>query len=233
MALKMRDRVKETTTTVGTGAYTLGGATTGFRAFGAVLSNADTCYYVCTDGVSWETGLGTYTHSIKTGHQLARTTIYASSNSGSAVNWSAGTRDIFQSYPAEGLLFTANNLSELIGTRTLVLANLGLLPSSQSGGANGQVVRLSSADAWVAASRADTVDQLVGLMFRQGNAYWPPGSVITGLSGLTAGAVYYLSTNGAITAVAPDPTGSLRRVVIGKAISTTALLFWPGTPITG
>ncbi|HPC84751.1 MAG TPA: hypothetical protein P5144_14660 [Thermoanaerobaculia bacterium] len=233
MALKMRDRVKETTTTVGTGAYTLGGATTGFRAFSAVLTNGDTCYYVCTDGVSWETGLGTYTHQPLTGHQLARTTIYASSNSGSAVNWSAGTRDIFQSYPAEGLLFTANNLSELIGTRTLVLANLGLLPSSQSGGANGQVVRLSSADTWVAASRADTVDQLVGLMFRQGNAYWPPGSVITGLSGLTAGAVYYLSTSGAITTVAPTPSGSLRRVVIGKAISTTALLFWPGTPITG
>ena len=57
--------------------------------------------------------------------------------------------------------------------------------------------------------------------------------VITGLSGLTAGAVYYLSTSGAITTVAPTPSGSLRRVVIGKAISTTALLFWPGTPITG
>jgi hypothetical protein len=232
MALKMRDRVKETTTTVGTGAYTLGGAATGFRAFSSVMANLDTCYYVCTDGVNWETGLGTYTYSIN-GHQLARTSIYASSNSGSAVSWSAGTRDIFQSYPAEGLLFTANNLSELSGTRTLVLANLGLLPGSQSGGANGQVVRLSSANAWVAASRTDTVDQLVGLMFRQGNAYWPPGSVITGLSGLTAGAVYYLSTSGAITTVAPTPSGSLRRVVIGKAISTTALLFWPGTPITG
>lgn len=233
MALKMRDRVKETTTTVGTGAYTLGGAATGFRAFSAVLASGDTCYYACTDGVNWETGLGTYTYSFNR-HQLARTSIYASSNSGSAVNWSAGTRDIFQSYPAEGLLFTANNLSELSGTRrTLVLANLGLLPDSQSGGENGQVVRLSSANTWVAASQTDTVDQLVGLMFRQDKAYWPPGSVITGLSGLTAGAVYYLSTSGAITTVAPTPSGSLRRVVIGKAISTTALLFWPGTPITG
>jgi len=231
MALKMRDRVKETTTTVGTGAYTLGGAATGFRAFSAVLANGDTCYYACTDGVNWETGLGTYTYSINE-HQLARTSIYASSNSGSAVSWSAGTRDIFQSYPAEGLLFTANNLSELSAAHVSVLQNLKVLPAGQGGGSNGQVVRLSSANTWAAASKADTVDQLVGLMFRSGGGYWPPGSIVP-LGGLTAGAVYYLDTGGGVTTSPPTPTDSVRRVVIGKAISTTQLLFWPGTPVTG
>ena len=99
MALVIADRVKETTTTTGTGTVTLLGASTGFQSF-AVIGNGNTTYYtIAGQGTSeWEVGVGAYTSS---GTTLARTTILASSNAGSAVNFSAGTKDVFVTYPAE------------------------------------------------------------------------------------------------------------------------------------
>jgi hypothetical protein len=97
MALIVADRVKETTNTTGIGAYTLGGAVAGFDTFSSVMSNADTAYYAITDEVNWEVGLGTFTSS---GGTMARTTVLDSSNSGSAVNWGAGTKSIFLTLPA-------------------------------------------------------------------------------------------------------------------------------------
>lgn len=100
MALVLKDRVKETTTTTGTGAISLGGAVTNFQAFSAVLSNADTTYYAIIDTTNsdYEVGLGTYTSS---GNTLTRTTILESSNSGSAVDFGAGSKNVFIAYPAE------------------------------------------------------------------------------------------------------------------------------------
>ena len=110
MALVVKDRVKETTTTTGVGTYTLGGAVTGFETFTSNLSNADTTYYVCTDGTDFEVGIGTFTSS---GTTLARTTILASSNSNNAVSWSSGTREIFITYPADKSVFkdASNNIN--------------------------------------------------------------------------------------------------------------------------
>ena len=102
MALVIKDRVKETTTTTGTGTYTLAGAVTGFETFTANLSNSDTTYYACTDNTNFEVGIGTFTTS---GTTLARTTVLASSNSNNAVNWSSGTRTIFITYPADKSVF--------------------------------------------------------------------------------------------------------------------------------
>ena len=98
MALVLADRVKETTTTTGTGTLTLAGAATGFQSF-SVIGNGNTTYYAISSssGTEWEVGIGTYTSS---GTTLARTTILASSNSGSAVNLSAGTKDVFVTYPS-------------------------------------------------------------------------------------------------------------------------------------
>ena len=101
MALVVADRVKETTTTIGTGTYTLAGAVTGFESFSAV-GNGNTTYYCCTDGTDFEIGIGTYTSS---GTTLARTTILQSSNSDAAVNWTSGTRDIFVTQPADKAVF--------------------------------------------------------------------------------------------------------------------------------
>lgn len=100
MALVIKDRVKETTTTTGTGAIALGGAATNFVTFSSVLSNADTTYYaiVDTSNSAFEVGLGTYASS---GNTLTRTTVLASSNSGSAVDLQAGTKSIFCAFPAD------------------------------------------------------------------------------------------------------------------------------------
>jgi hypothetical protein len=102
MALIVADRVKEVTTTSGTGTYTLGGAVDGFQAFSAVTVDTDTVYYAITDDTDWEVGIGTIGGTQTT---LARTTILSSSNSGSAVNWGAGTKNIFLTYPAEKAVY--------------------------------------------------------------------------------------------------------------------------------
>jgi hypothetical protein len=110
MAFVLADRVKETTTTTGTGTVTLLGATTGFQSFSAI-GNTNTTYYTITaqTGTEWEVGIGTYSSS---GTTLARTTVISSSNAGSLVNFSAGTKDVFVTYPAE---FTANAIGGGIG----------------------------------------------------------------------------------------------------------------------
>ena len=96
MALVVKDRVQETTTTTGTGTVTLAGAVTGFQTF-AAIGDGNTCYYAITSGNDWEVGLGTYTSS---GTTLSRDTILESSNAGSAITLS-GTSNVFVTYPAE------------------------------------------------------------------------------------------------------------------------------------
>ena len=99
MALVVKDRVKSSTTTTGTGTITLGAAAIGFQAF-SVIGDGNTTYYTITDTVNgtWEVGIGTYTAS---GTTLSRDTVLESSNSGSLVNFAAGSKDVFVAYPAE------------------------------------------------------------------------------------------------------------------------------------
>jgi len=104
MALVINDRVKETTTTTGTGTLTLGGAVTGFETFGAGVGNSNTTYYAVTlpGSSEFEVGLGTLSSDSST---IARSTIISSSNSDSAVNFSAGTKTIFCTIPASKSVF--------------------------------------------------------------------------------------------------------------------------------
>jgi hypothetical protein len=140
MALIVADRVQETTLTTGTSSYTLLGAKTGFQSFGAVMANSDTTYYAVTDGISWEVGIGTYS---TTGPTMARTTILSSSNSGSAVNWSAGTKDIFLSYAASkssyldasGYLLVSDRIAHTGDTDTAILFPAANTMSVETGGA--------------------------------------------------------------------------------------------------
>jgi hypothetical protein len=119
VAFVLQDRVKETTSTVGTGTFTLGGTSTGFVPF-SVIGNGNETYYTAVDNATgeWEVGIGTY--NVGT---LTRDTVLASSSSGSKVPFAAGSKDVFVAYPAEKAvtLDTAQTLSN----KTLANANLG------------------------------------------------------------------------------------------------------------
>lgn len=121
MALVHADRVKETSTTTGTGTYTLAGAATGFQSF-AAIGNGNTCLYCAEDGINWEVGVGTYTSA---GTTLARTTVLKSSNSNNAVNWAAGTRNVFVTLAADK--FT--DLVDLFTTRGDLLYRDATVPA--------------------------------------------------------------------------------------------------------
>jgi len=100
MALVLADRVQETSTSVGTGSFTLAGAVTGYQTF-AVIGNGNTTFYTIADqgGSNWEVGIGTYS---TTGPTLARTTVLSNSNGNtSPVNFPAGTKTVFVTYPSE------------------------------------------------------------------------------------------------------------------------------------
>ena len=105
MALVINDRVKETSTTTGTGTFDLAGAATGFQTFVAGVGDTNTTYYtIFNQGTTeWEVGLGTVTDAAT--DTLARTTVLESSNSDSAVDFAAGTKDVFCTLPASVAVF--------------------------------------------------------------------------------------------------------------------------------
>ena len=167
MALVLRDRVKETTTTTGTGTYTLAGAMTGFESFGSV-GNSNTTYYGCSDGTDFEIGIGTYTAS---GTTLARTAILQSSNSDNAVSWGSGTKTIFCTLPAEKMSF-------LDASGNLVAANGSALTALNAS---------NLASGTVANARLDQqLQDVAGLAVTEGNFVVGDGSNFVAESGATA-----------------------------------------------
>ena len=123
MALVINDRVKETTTTTGTGTVSLAGAVTGFETFAAGIGNSNTVYYCIAhqDQAEFEVGLGTLDGDSS---DLARTTIISSSNSDSAVDFSSGTKDVFCTIPASKLIFEDANNDVTIGRNLTVTGDL-------------------------------------------------------------------------------------------------------------
>ena len=109
MALVVNDRVKETSTTTGTGTFDLAGAATGFQTFVAGVGDTNTTYYaIFNQGTTeWEVGLGTVTDAAT--DTLARTTVLESSNSDSAVDFAAGTKDVFCTLPASKAVYLDAN----------------------------------------------------------------------------------------------------------------------------
>jgi len=123
MALVINDRVKETTTTTGTGAVSLAGAVTGFETFAAGIGNSNTVYYCIAHQTEaeFEVGLGTLDGDSS---DLTRTTVISSSNSDSAVDFSAGTKDVFCTIPASKLIFEDANNDATIGRNLTVTGDL-------------------------------------------------------------------------------------------------------------
>jgi len=104
MAIVLKDRVRETAVTTGTGTITLDGAVGGFQSFSVLGDGSETFYTIVLD-TEWEVGVGTYTAS---GTTLSRDTVLESSNGGSLVNFSAGSKDVFVTYPAEKAIYVEN-----------------------------------------------------------------------------------------------------------------------------
>jgi hypothetical protein len=125
MAFVINDRVKETTTTTGTGAFALGGAVQGFETFGTGIGNNNTTYYaIFNPGTSeFEVGLGTLDADSS---DLARTTVISSSNSDNAVDFSAGTKDIFCTMPASKAVIEDASNNVAIGNDLTIGAKLKL-----------------------------------------------------------------------------------------------------------
>jgi hypothetical protein len=154
MALVVKDRVQEITTTTGTGTLTLGGAVAGFQTF-AIIGNGNTTYYAIVDPTTgvWEVGVGTYTAS---GTTLSRTTVFESSNSGSLVNFAAGSKNVFCTYPAEravyldaaGSAVTLLDIGTLgVGTANITTANITSGTVSTTPTNNTDIVNKQYADA--------------------------------------------------------------------------------------
>jgi hypothetical protein len=137
MPLVLADRVNETTQTAGTGSLTLDGAVSNYQSF-AVIGNGNTTYYTIAHQTAneWEVGIGTYTSS---GTLLSRDTVLASSNSGSPVNLSVGTKSVFVVYPAgksvnqdaAGDVTIAGNLTaSVVGASNGILVNSDVTSTS-------------------------------------------------------------------------------------------------------
>jgi hypothetical protein len=152
MAIIVKDRVKETTTTTGTGTITLAGAVSGFQSF-SVIGDGNETFYTIAGGGEWEVGIGTYTSS---GTTLSRDTVLDSSNSGSLVDFAAGTKDVFVTYPAERTITGGGGgIGALVVNATTVTQNYTIATgtNAQSVGpitvADSVTVTISSGQRWL------------------------------------------------------------------------------------
>lgn len=179
MAVGIYDRVRETSTIVGTGTATLLGAVTGYQSF-SVVGNANTTYYCIfnTGTTEWEVGIGTYTSS---GTTLARTTVLASSNAGSAVSFTAGTKDVFITYPAGYSIWSSNNATQT-SSQVLTSNGVGVAPSWQT-----------AAGATITGTTTSATYYVIGTTATSGS--------LTTASISNTNAVSYNANTGALTAV--------------------------------
>jgi hypothetical protein len=206
MALVLKDRVKETTTTAGTGTITLAGAATGFQSF-SVIGNGNTTYYcIAGQGTNeWEVGIGTYTSA---GTTLARTTVLASSNAGSLVTFSAGTKDVFVIWPASQAQPFTSAESTASPNATVYVDSL--------------VVNASSTDAdvaLVAKGTGATLAQVPDSATIGGNKR---GNYATDLQKVRGSATYVASGNYSFIGGGQSNTASNSHAVVAGGLSNTA-----------
>lgn len=214
MAHIIADRVKEITTTTGTGTVTLAGAVVGSRTFASEMSNADTCYYCIDDSNgNWEIGIGTYSSST-----LARTAILESSNSGSLVDFPSGDKAVFLTNPSTNIpLQVSSTFTPAIAGITS--AGTGTY-ATQSGTYHktGKLVYFTIELVWTAHTGTGNM-RITGLPFTaSGNAYLYIGAANFTISGYpvmkitdatTYADVFYYTSTSALTAVPMDTAANL------------------------
>jgi len=262
MSLVLADRVKETTSSTGTGTITLGGAVAGFQSF-SVIGNGNTTYYTISGGTQWEVGTGTYN-----ANTLTRDTVLDSSSGGALVIFASGSKDVFVTLPAERAITSiasANasvtvtqvgsevNLAATTGTVTSVAATAGTgisitgSPITTSGTLN---ITNTAPDQTVALTQGGTTtitgtypnftissaDQFQGTVTSVGGTGTVNGLTLTGTvtsSGdLTLGGTLNLSSPPIIGETAPN-TGNFSTVNLSAGTTTVAPLdFATGTNLT-
>ncbi len=126
MALVINDRVKETSTTTGTGTLNLAGAETGYESFVSGVGTGNTTYYAIELNAAneWEVGIGTVTSGSP--DTLSRDTIISSSNSDAAVTFSAGTKNVFCTLPAK------KTISPVMDATTFVVTHASIISEDQT-----------------------------------------------------------------------------------------------------
>jgi hypothetical protein len=213
MALILKDRVKETTTTTSTGTVTLLGAADGYQSF-AAIGNGNTTYYTIAaqTGTEWEVGIGTYTSS---GTTLSRDTVLASSNGGLLVNFSAGIKDVFVTQPSEKAVYTdAGDVVNTSGNGANTVAFTNINASN--------VVMVSGTISTNAANASDITNKAyVDGLFSTGISYHDPVLV----ESPTALNAVYVQPNGAGNGVGATLTNNganAALVIDGVSLSNTA-----------
>ena len=205
MALVVNDRVKETSTTTGTGTFDLAGAVSGFETFVAGIGNSNTTYYaIVNQNGEFEVGLGTVTDAGT--DTLARTTIISSSNSDSAVNFSAGTKEVFCTLPASKsvILDASGNIVANNGSNLTALNATALTSGSVAS------ARLADDSVTLAKMAPGTDGNIISY-----DASGDPVAVATGSSGqvlTSAGA-------GAVPSFQTPTVGDITSVVAGTNLS--------------
>jgi len=225
MPLVLKDRVKESSTTTGTGTLTLGGAESGFQSF-AVIGNGNTTYYAIVDSAAgtWEVGIGTYTSS---GTTLARNTVLESSNSGNLVNFGAGAKDVFVTYPAEQAVVT--NEAQVLTNKTVTDSTFFIQDEAD----NTKKAQFQLSGISTATTRTYTLPNLTGSLATIGSLTQTfSGTTTFSAATVTVGSATGASTYGIGTGV--TTTGNTKNVNIGiSGASGSTTLVTVGSATSG
>lgn len=206
MAFVVADRVRETSTTTGTGTLTLAGAVIGYQSFSSAIGNSNTTYYAISNpGVNeWEVGIGTVGAGT-----LARTTVLASSTGTSLVDFTAGSKDVFVTYPAEGAVFADNAITltnKTISGANNTLSNIGNSSLSNSSVTVGSTnIALGGTATTLAGLTSVTATTFNGAL--SGNA--TTATTATNLAGGAASQIPYQSASGTTTFIANGTAGQV------------------------
>ena len=122
MALVINDRVKETSTTTGTGTFSLAGAETGYESFVSGVGTTNTTYYAIelNSAGEWEVGIGTVTDAAP--DTLSRDTVISSSNGDALVNFSAGSKNVFCTLPAKKTISPVMDATSFVVTHSSTIS---------------------------------------------------------------------------------------------------------------